>query len=119
MRIEAVNKASVPRYAFFRAPVPNGSSTLDAARGLRVYTSGRVAAVQRLNGQPLRQEEVALKLAPGETAHFDVYIPHRPISVERGMSLAATEFRQRHRECRVFWKAKLDAGHGSVFPTRI
>jgi hypothetical protein len=30
--------------------------------------------------------------------------------VERAASLAAADFRQRHRQCRAFWKAKLDAG---------
>ncbi len=110
IRIEATNKAAVPRYAFFRTPVPTGTSTLDAAKGLRVYKSGRVAAILKLNGKPLRQEEVAILLAPAETVRFDVFIPHRPISRKRAMRLAATDFRQRHQKCRAFWKAKLDAG---------
>jgi hypothetical protein len=115
MQIAAVNKAAVPRYAFFKSPVPSGISTLDGSAGLRVYQSGRVCSVMRLNGQPLRQEEVAIKLMPGETANFEVYIPHQPISRQRALSLAATNFRQRHEQCRAFWRAKLDsAAHISL-----
>jgi hypothetical protein len=109
MSIEAVNTAPVPRYAFFNSPAPNGDSSFDGGEGLRVYKSGRVFSVSRLNGKPLSQEEVAIKLMPGESANFEVYMPHRPISRDRALALTARDFGQRRQECRAFWRAKLES----------
>ena len=56
---------------------------------------------------PLSQEEIAVELKPGETATFELYLPHRPISNERALKLAKTKFSDRLDECRAFWKSKL------------
>ena len=55
----------------------------------------------------MEQEEVAILLRPGETMTIVVYMPHRPITQERALKLGKTDFTQRHRECRQFWRKKL------------
>jgi hypothetical protein len=117
MQITAVNCAAVPRYAFFRNPVPSsadeysfwarGDYTLDGTSGLATYKSGRVFAVSLLNGEALGAEEVAVNLKPGETAVLDIRLPNRPISRERALKLGQASFEKRHTECRQFWQQKL------------
>jgi hypothetical protein len=116
MRLAAVNTASVPRYAFFRNVSPNlGSAasggkaewSLDGARGFGMYRSGRVYSVSKLNGIPLAEEEVAIKLQPGETATLEINLPHRPITAERASRLAALTFTDRLSQARRFWEEKL------------
>ncbi len=79
-RAEAVNCGQVPRYAWFQAPTAAGAKdTFDATRGARVCEDGRLRSLNFINGQPLPKEEVACLLKPGETATFEVRIPHQPI----------------------------------------
>jgi len=110
-RITALNTSSVPRYAFFKNVTPSSAAepewSFDGAHGLGQYQSGRAFSVARLNGMPLSQEEIAVELKPGETATFELYLPHRPISNERALKLAKTKFSDRLDECRAFWKSKL------------
>ncbi len=116
LRVEAVNTSRVPRYAFFKNVTPNigraawgGAAewSFDGISGFGLYKSGRVFAISRLNGSPMQQEEVAILLRPGETMTIVVYMPHRPITQERALKLGKTDFTQRHRECREFWRKKL------------
>ncbi len=109
MRISAVNETAVPRYAFFKNPVPGTPCTyhLDGVNGFATYDSGRVFAVSQVNGKSLSEEEVAIDLRPGETAVFDVRLPNRPISRERALKLRKASFEARHAECRRFWQQKL------------
>ncbi len=122
LRIAAVNTAAVPRYALFKNPAPGpwhsraAKYQFDGAAGFGLYSSGRVFCTSRLNGKPLRQEEVAVPLAPGETAVFDIYLPHRPISRERAVALAETSFEERRASCRAYWKEKLAAAAGVRLP---
>ena len=111
VRISAVNRAAVPRYAFFKNPVPSpvGAYSLDGATGFATYKSGRVFAVSQLNGKPLTVEEVAVDIKPGEAAVIDIRIPNRPISRERALKLRDASFDDRHAECSRFWREKLDA----------
>jgi len=118
MRLVAINRAAVPRYAFLRNVSPNiGSAawggkapwSFDGAKGYGVYASGRVFAVSRLNGSPLAAEEVALLLQPGETATIEIALPHRPLSAERAAGLARMDFSSQLEGARKFWKRKLDA----------
>lgn len=117
-RVQAVNTASVPCYAWFRSPtpyddtymrpvVPEGAFSLDGETGLVGYASGRSFAVVKLNGRPAPKEELAVLLQPGETASFEFYMPHSPISEERALALAGQDFDRRHDECRAFWQARL------------
>jgi hypothetical protein len=116
LRLVAINRASVPRYAFFRNVSPSlglaswgGKSpwSFDGARGFGVYSSGRVFSASRLNGEALRTEEVAIQLQPGEAATLEIALPHRPISAQRAARLATLRFEDRLAEARRYWEAKL------------
>lgn len=119
-RVTAENKAGVPRYAWFKVPVPNGTwvpsvlekdvnSHYDNERGFGIYESGDVGFIVKLNGAPVPQDEVAVLLKPGETVTFDIIVPHRPVSGQRATLLAAQDIPARHRECRNYWLGKLGA----------
>ena len=111
----AVNRAAVPRYAWFKTVAPalprgGGKKTsFDPKTGFATYDSGRVFCLSKLNGKPMPQEEVAVLLQPGEGCTFQFVLPHRPISSERALSLRTQAFAARHAECRAFWRSKLDA----------
>ena len=109
VRIVAVNTTRVPRYAFFKNVWPSvgGKYSFDGKEGFARYPNGRVFSASRLNGKALREEEVAIQLAPGEAATLEMFVPHRPITAERASKLAATDYATRQAECREFWKAKL------------
>jgi len=117
-RAEAVNTASVPRYAWFKSPHPPTEVLFDGQTGLGAFSSGRVFCVSRLNGKPMPESEVAVLVPPGESAVCEFYLPHRPISCERAKQLAETDFDARHAECRAFWLAKLDQGAKVHLPER-
>ena len=57
-RVEALNTASVPRYAWFRNIVPTAEQApkwhFDEENGFGIYESGRIFSVSKLEGQPLR-----------------------------------------------------------------
>ena len=114
----ARNTAEVPRYAFFHGPKPGAEVgvvvppwSFDGATGCGAWQeSGRVYAIARLNGRPLPQLQVAVLLAPGETATLEFALPHRPIPPERAEPFRRMDFGERLDECREFWRAKLAAG---------
>lgn len=121
MRVEAVNTSSAPRYAWFKTASsstdvnsqvfyadPLNAWNYEEQNGFGVYKSGRVFAISKLNGKPLPAEESAILLKPGETATFEVFIPHRPITKERAAQLQRADFAERYEECRRFWRQKLD-----------
>jgi hypothetical protein len=114
LRAEATNKTFVPRYAWFRTIRPGSGwwekfrYTYDKETGLSSYSPDRVFGVSKLNGKPLPNEEIAVLLKPGETAVFEFYLPHNPISKERALRLSNQSFNERLTECKNFWKAKLD-----------
>lgn len=117
-RVEAVNTADVPRYCWFFAPLPNGlpsptnevnhlSHAFDPETGFGEFGTGRIYGVVTVDGQPLRDHEMAILVDPGEKVTFEMKIPHRPISRERAHALAVEDFAQRHAECRAYWLEKL------------
>jgi hypothetical protein len=127
LRVVAVNTKPVPRYAFFRNVAPNlgrASSggkapwTLDGRRGFSVFESGRVFAVSKLDGKPLAAEELAILLEPGEASTLTVYLPHRPISVERAARLANRNFEEALESSRQYWREKLAAATQIELPER-
>lgn len=109
MRVKVVNTAAVPRYCWYREPTPSGRADLFFERetGFGRFRSGRVYAISKLNGKPLPAPEVGILLSPGEAATLEVYLPHRPLSVERAARLAEARFSERLEECQRFWKQKL------------
>lgn len=120
-RAVAVNTSASPRYAFFKNVYPSGMSgsawAFDGKTGLARYaSSGRVFAASRLDGKPLGQEEVSVLLKPGQSAVLDIYLPHRPIPMERAIRLSAQDFEARHGEARDFWRAKLETAARIFLP---
>jgi hypothetical protein len=120
LRMRATNSGRVPRYAFFRHPVPAGvrDYSFDSATGLATFASGRTFAASRLNGAPLRQEEVAIELTPGETATLEIAIPHRPIDRDRALRLRDVSFEEQLRACRAFWRSRLTQSAAIRLPDR-
>ena len=113
VRTVARNRASVPRYAWFKTPKPGRGWwsgfewNFDGETGCSSYTDGRIFCISRLNGKPLVNEEMAVLLQPGEMAVFEFCIPHAPISCERAADLSRQSFDERYQECREFWQDKL------------
>ena len=124
LRCEAVNRGPVPRYAWFKTPRPVGGPwrgsvcMLDGSTGFSAFPSGNVFAISRLNGTPLRDEETAVLIAPGESALFEFVVPHEPLSPERASALARWSFEARHGECRRYWEAKLDRAARITVPEK-
>lgn len=109
-RTVATNTARVPRYAWFKNPYPAGIDyRFEGATGASIFSTGRVFAVAKLNGNVMPQEEVAVLLKPGETITYEFYIPHAPISAERAGRLIQADFDAKQQECLAFWKSKLEA----------
>ena len=110
IRIEAVNTGTTPHYAFLTALQPRGSlqqQPYDGARGFGRSSTGSVYAINRLNGQPMPQPEVAVLLAPGAKAVVEIAMPHQFLPEPRAAALGRFDFDQRHAECRSFWGQKL------------
>ncbi|MFD0711813.1 hypothetical protein [Paenibacillus sp. GCM10027626] len=114
-RAEAVNMGSVPRYAWFKNIVPNAfvlnndnHYAFDGSTGFVAFSEDRVCSVSKMNGKPLSQEESAILIHPGESAVFEFFLPHRPISRDRAERLLEQSFEKRLEECRAFWNRKLD-----------
>jgi len=114
-RIEATNRGRVPRYAWFRNIEPNcnymnnhkRNYTFDKQTGFVKFAADRVCCVSKLNGKPLAHEETAILIKPGETAVFEFYIPHSPISEQQAFGLMKQDFAVRQQACSAFWKSKL------------
>ncbi len=105
-RIEAVNAGRAPAYAWFMAPGPE----FDGQTGFsRLKKATRVYAVNRLNGEPMPDREMAILLQPGATAAWDLLVPHQPLSAERAARLARLDSAAHLAACRKFWRAKLAA----------
>lgn len=134
VRAEAVNTASCPRYAWFRAvspvmdrviakaqrgPKPGCDPVYDAATGCHMFGGpSHVFCVSRLEGRPMPEEEMSVMVEPGARVVFEFIMPHRPISAARAAELFSRSFNKRLRECRKFWKAKLDTGAAMELPER-
>ncbi|MFC5405478.1 hypothetical protein [Cohnella soli] len=124
-RVIAANKAKVPRYAWFKNVIPNAyvlnndqSYTFDGQTGFVQYSEERVCCVSKLNGNALTNEETAILLMPGQTAIFEFYLPHRPISRLRAEGLMAQCFEARLEECRDFWRDKLNGAASVKLPEK-
>ncbi len=106
----ATNRGATPRYALFKTITPLNLKrtewSINRVRGFGTFKSGRVFVVTRLNGQPAGEESSVL-LKPGQSATFEMFVPHSPISAERATALATQSFDTRHAQARAFWQQKL------------
>ncbi|HUI10013.1 MAG TPA: hypothetical protein VL221_06775, partial [Bacteroidota bacterium] len=125
-RCEAVNRGSVPRYAWFKTVRPvvgqwmNVPWSLDPVTGFSSFSHGSVFAISTLNGSPLHDEEIAVLIAPGKSAVLEFLVPHEPLARERAVALSRESFDARHDECRRYWESKLSrAARVSVPEQRI
>jgi len=108
MRITARNRAAVPRYAWFKAPhVPGMQASHDPEHGMVVLSSGRVLAVCRLAGGPMREPEAAVLLQPGGSVTCDLRVPWQPLPRERAAALAAQDHDRHLDACRSWWRGRL------------
>ncbi len=123
-RSEAINKAAVPRYAWFKTVRPvvgawsKADYSLNTETGLSSFSSGNVFAISRLDGRPLHDEEIAVLVRPGEKAVFEFVVPHTPVSKERALELSKQSYDSRFAECKRFWREKLDKAARISVPER-
>jgi len=118
IRIEIVNSATVPNYAWFKTPTcqPAAEVAYDSVRGFSSFYSGRVYAISLLNSRPAPSEEMAILLQPGGSVTLDVLIPHQPLPKNRAEDLAEVNVGDRLNECRQFWLTKLQSGASISVP---
>lgn len=118
VRAVAANRGATPAYAFLKTATPIPATptspklpawTFDPKDGLGVFASGRVFAVGKLDGAPLRAEEVSVLLRPGATTTLEFFVPHRPIARDRALALARQSFDARLAEARAFWRGRLQS----------
>jgi hypothetical protein len=116
-RAIATNRGAAPQYALFRTVAPSLATPVspklpewshDAGCGIGRFSSGRVFAVSKLDGQPLPAGEVSVLLPPGASAVLDFFVPHRPLEAGRALALAQQSFETRLTEARAFWQGKLE-----------
>jgi hypothetical protein len=112
VRVEAVNTAPTPAYAWFKTPMWKH----DGVHGFSVFDTGEVLCVNRLDGQPTRQNEMAVLLPPGGKAVLDMLVPHQPLSTARALKLAQQDFNQHLTACRTFWKGRLASASSISVP---
>ena len=115
VRVQAVNRGQVPRYAWFQGPKLQPAAMQAAVRPPAAdedalfgrLKDGRVFSVQRLNGRPLPQPEMAVLVAPGDAAVFEMLLPHGPLPAARARRLARLDVDEHHAACCAFWREKL------------
>ncbi|MBR9998968.1 MAG: hypothetical protein KFF73_08355, partial [Cyclobacteriaceae bacterium] len=123
-RAKAMNHSAVPRYAWFKTVRPGRGWwaryqwSYDGKNGFSTYEDGSVFCVSRLNGKELPEEEVAILLQPGESAVFEFYLPHRPVSREKALALKKQDFDQRYEDCREFWENKINKASAIQLPEK-
>ena len=112
MRVEAVNTSGSPAYAWFKVP----RFTYDGANGFSAFETGRVLCVNRLDGKPMPQCEMAVLVPPGRSVVLDMLVPHQPLPPARARKLARLDFTRHLGACRAFWKEKLAAAASISVP---
>jgi len=118
-KCDIVNTAKIPRYAWFKTPFPNVKNYIfDEQNGFGLFSADKVFCISKLNGKPLPAEEISILLKPGQTASFEFFLPHSPISRKRALLLAKQDFHTRHTECHNFWKKKLKSAADVKLPEK-
>jgi hypothetical protein len=115
IHVEAINKGSVPRYAYAKAGYVKadwleGVGDARFIEGQRINKDGKVICINQLNGKPMPQEEMAILLQPGGKIALDIRFPHRPLIRERAGALIDQSFEAHYQACRSFWREKSGRG---------
>jgi hypothetical protein len=115
VRVEAVNRGSVPRYAYakagyIKANALEGVGSAKFIEGRRTNAAGKVMAVNLLNGEPMPQEEMAILIQPGDKETFDFIFPHRPLSHERAAAVGKQSYEAHYEACKAYWRGRLAEG---------
>lgn len=115
-RIVATNTASAPKYAFFKTVYPHLgwgdvlAHDFDRENGFGVIKdSDLVFGVSKSNGKPMKQQEIAVLLQPGESVVYEFILPHQPITLDRAKKLAQKDIAELQVDCRAFWLTKLSS----------
>jgi len=122
IRVEAINRGAVPRYAWFRGLTvkpekgQRAPDAYDGQTGFAGFPSGRVFGVHRLNGAPAPDHEMAVLVRPGERVTYELLVPHQPIPAARAQRLAKLDFAAHLEACRRFWKGKLQQAASISLP---
>ncbi|MHB0946690.1 MAG: glucosidase family protein [Sedimentisphaerales bacterium] len=122
-QVKATNTDVISRYAFFKtvhpldkkaSPPPFGPfcnpfpHNFDAEKGFGMYKdSDLVFGVSLLNGKPMRQEEIAVLLNPGQSCVMEFFLPHEPIPQDRAAALSKRNVQECLQQCKAFWKNKI------------
>ncbi|MEI6070231.1 MAG: hypothetical protein WCS31_00445 [Verrucomicrobiae bacterium] len=125
-RVEAVNTARTPNYAFFKVPccIPVGHPNKypdehQFENGMsRFKKMDKVYAVALMNGEAMRDEEMSVLIQPGQKVVFDILVPHSPLALKRAEKLAAWDFEKHFVGCRDFWLKKLDSAAKIAVPEK-
>ncbi len=129
LRVEAVNTGRVPRYAWFKAAFVtgfNGVALRYPAAGKGDFQAGYtrltgcagIFSVNRLDGAPLPEQEMAVLLQPGEAAAFDIIVPHAPVGEDRARELMRLDFDAHLEACRAYWRARLESAAAISVPEK-
>ncbi len=111
IRVEAVNVSQMPAYAWFKAahamPECDPIGSIAWKKGCSMIDN-RVLAVNRMNGEIMPDEEMAVLVKPGEKTIFEMLIPHNPLPEKRAMKLLKLDYQVHLDACRSFWLDKLN-----------
>lgn len=130
IRIEAVNTADTPQYAFMKWFEPNGTFapsnqlnkvkfSYDREKGFGKLENGEVFCVAKLDNQPMICTESAVLVYPGKPVCFDGVLPHGSIGEDAAEKLTALDFSDKYQECRRFWEETLAEAAAVWVPEKV
>lgn len=115
------NTSEVSRYAWIKNPRPGGwgiKYKYDSDTGISCFDNDSVFCISRLNGVPLRNEEIAILLLPHQKVTFEFYLPHSPISYKRALALVNHSFNRKYESCKLYWLNKLNESARITVPEK-
>lgn len=127
IRVEAVNTGRVPRYAWLKAghattPYPGFNFKVPDHSFQAGFSSfvdhNKIYAVNRIDGKPMPDNEMALLIQPGNSVVYELLIPHSPLSPDRADALMKIKYEEHLDACRTFWKNKLDSAAKILIPEK-
>ena len=123
-RLRAINRAAVPRPAFFLPPVITGPGIATApeidASGLLVLDGQAYGSAQFDGGAWPEGQQVAYVLRPGESVEADYRILHAPLASDAAAALLDRPFAALLEEAVGYWRAKLASAASVDLPdTRV